>query len=195
MFINKNGEEFTFGRDNFFGNGMPWDLDQLPLGILVNGSTGSGKTNRVFLPLFLELLKLRLRQDEENRWGAVVIDPKLSFARRLVDLVRGARLEDEMYILSESQSVTINPLLSGLSGQKIAEFIVKSLLAGRPVSTGSGAAYYESRALSLLGNIITVAMQASQPCLRLVSQMVDTLTLGGTLTSAHPKAVYSLNGI
>jgi type IV secretory pathway TraG/TraD family ATPase VirD4 len=195
MPLNKNHEEFTFGCDNFLGGGMPWELDQLPLGILVNGSTGSGKTNRIFLPLFQELLNLRLRQNSENSWGAVVIDPKLSFARRLIDLIRRARLEDEMYLLSESQSVTINPLLSGLSGQKIAEFIVKSLLAGRPVSVGSGAAYYESRALSLLGNIITVAQQASQPCLRLVSQMVDTLTLGGTLDSDHPKAEDALKRI
>ena len=154
-----------------------------------------GKTNRVFLPLFVELLKLRFRQDEENRWGAVILDPKLSFARRLVELFRRAGIEDDLYILREKQSVTINPLLSGLSGQKIAEFIAKSLMAGKPVSTSSGASYYESRALSLLGHVITVALFAARPCLRLVSDMIDTLTLGGTLSSSNPQAANALKRI
>ena len=195
MFINKNGEEFTFGRDDFLGNPLNWSTDLLPTGLCVTGSTGSGKTNRIFLPLFTELLELRQRQDEEMKWGAVFIDPKLSFARRLVELIRHAGLEDELHILSESQSVTINPLLSGLSGQKIAEMLVKSLLAGKAVSVGSGSAYYESRALSLLGHVITVALLASRPCLRLVAEMVDVLTLGGSLDSSHPRAAESLKRI
>jgi len=195
MFINKNGEEFTFGRDNFLGGGVSWLTDLLPTGIAACGNTGSGKTVRIFLPLFAELLQLRLRQQEEMKWGAVVIDPKLSFARRLVDLIRRAGLEDELHILSENQAVTINPLLSGLSGRKIAEMLVKSLLAGKPVSVGSGAAYYESRALALLGYIITVALYAARPCLRLVSEMIDVLTLGGTLNSPDPRAVDALKRI
>jgi len=138
---------------------------------------------------------LRLRQDEESRWGGVFIDPKLSFAKRLVELIHRVGLKEELYILSENQSVTINPLLSGLSGQKIAEFIVKSLLAGKPVSVGSGAAYYESRALALLGHIISVALFAARPCLRLVSEMIDALTLGSPLDSPNPKASDALKRI
>jgi type IV secretory pathway TraG/TraD family ATPase VirD4 len=195
MLINKNGEEFTFGRDNFLGGGLPFDTDLLPLGMIVSGSTGSGKTNRVILPLSVALFNLRLRQTDEMKWGGVFIDPKLSFARRLVELIHRFGLQDELHILSEKQSVTINPLLSGLSGQKIAEFLVKSLLAGKPVSVGSGAAYYESRALALLGYIIAVALCAARPCLRLVSEMIDVLTSGGTLDSADPRAADALKRI
>src|ERR1700690_2752696 len=111
MFSNRNSDEFTFGRDDFGGGGLTWSLDRLPLGICVTGGTGSGKTNRIFLPLFEELLRLRLRQDEESKWGGVFIDPKLSFAARLVNLIQRAGLEDELHILSENQAVTINPLL------------------------------------------------------------------------------------
>lgn len=195
MFISKNGEEFTFGRDDFGGHGLTWSSDRLPTGIGACGSTGSGKTARLFLPLFAELLDLRMRQKQEEKWGAVFIDPKLSFARRLVELIRHAGLEDELHILSETQAVAINPLLSGLSGQKIAEMLVKSLAAGKPMSQGSGSFYYESRALSLLGHVITVALFASRPCLRLVAEMVDVLTLGGSLDSSHPRAAEALKRI
>lgn len=195
MFINKNGEEFTFGRDNFLGNGLSWSIDRLPLGICVTGGTGSGKTNRIFLPLFKELLELRLRQDEEMKWGGVFIDPKLSFARRLVELIHRFGLEDELYILSENRAVTINPFLSGLSGPKIAEMLVKSLAAGKPMSQGSGAFYYESRSVALLGQLSTVALFASRPCLRLVSDMADQLTCGGSLDSSDPRAAEALRRI
>jgi hypothetical protein len=195
MLLNDNGEEFYFGRDNFRGEKLIWGLDRLTRGIVVTGGTGSGKTNRIFLPLFEEILELRLRQDEETKIGGVLIDPKLSFAARVIDLLVLAGLEDELYILSENQAVTINPLLSGLSGRKIAEFIVRSLLAGKPVASSAGAAYYESRALALLGYIITVALFASKPCLRLVSEMVDALSLGSTLESHHPSAKDALQRI
>jgi len=195
MFRSRNADEFTFGKDDFLGGELTWSLDRLPLGICITGGTGSGKTNRIFLPLFEELLDLRLSQNEESQWGGVFIDPKLSFARRLVELIHRAGMEDELHILSENQSVTINPLLSGLNGQKIAEMLVKSLLAGKPVSVGSGAAYYESRALALLGHVVTVAQLASRPSLRVVSEMVDALTLGGTLDSSDPRAAEALKRI
>jgi len=190
-----NPDEFIFGRDNFQGNALSWDVESLITGIVATGSTGSGKTNRLFLPLTASLVDLRAGQDDETKWGAVMIDPKLSFARRLIELFRRAGIEDEMYILSEKQSVTINPLLSGLSGQKIAEFLVKSLHAGKPMSVGSGAAYYASRAEALLSHIINVALCATRPCLRLVSEMADVLTLGGTLNSADPRAADALKRI
>ena len=195
MFINKDGIEFTFGQDDFGGAGLTWNEERLTQGIIVNGGTGSGKTNRVFLPLSATLLKLRLRQDEKSRWGGLFIDPKLSYASRLIELINRAGLKDELCILSENQSITINPLLSGLNGQKIAEFIVRSLLAGRPVSSSAGAAYYESRALALFGYIITIALFSSRPCLRLVGDMVDALTEGGAVTCAHPQATEALRRI
>jgi hypothetical protein len=195
MLLNHNNEEFYFGRDNFLGQKMIWGIDRLTRGIVVTGGTGAGKTNRVFLPLFEELLDLRLRQDEESRLGGVLIDPKLSFAARVINLLILAGLEDELYIISENKAVTINPLLSGLSGRKIAEFIVRSLVAGKPVAASAGANYYESRALALLGYIITVALFASRPCLRLVAQMVDALSGGAMLESDNPAAKDALQRI
>ncbi|MCE0497338.1 MAG: TraM recognition domain-containing protein [Methylacidiphilales bacterium] len=110
-------------------------------------------------------------------------------------MIQRAGLGDELLILSERPSVTINPLLSGLSGKKIAEFLVRSLLAGKLVSLGSGSAYYESRALALLGNIISVALFSNRPCLRLVSEMVDMLSGGGVLDSSHLEAADALKRI
>jgi type IV secretory pathway TraG/TraD family ATPase VirD4 len=195
MLLNHNNTEFTFGCDNVLGNVQSCDILDYLTGVVAVGNTGSGKTNRIFLPLTSSLVDLRARQNDENRWGAVVLDPKLSFARRLVDLFRRAGIEDEVHLLSEKPSVTINPLLSGLSGQKIAEFVIKSLHAGKPISVGSGSAYYESRAAALLGNIFTVVLGAARPCLRLASEMVDVLTLGGTLSSPNPKAADALKRI
>jgi hypothetical protein len=186
---------FAFGKDDFLGKDMMWYLDQLPYGILVSGGTGSGKTNRVFLRLLVRLLQLRLSQGKENCWGGLFLDPKLSFAARLIGLIKYAGLEDELYVLSENEAVTINPLKSGLSGQKVAQFIVKSLVAGKPVTMSGGAVYYESRAQALLGHLITVAMEAKRPSLRLVAEMADALTWGGTLSSAQPKAAEALKRI
>jgi hypothetical protein len=195
MLLNENNEEFTFGRDNFRGQKLRWNIDRLTHGICVTGGTGSGKTNRFFLPLVAELLDLRSRQANELKLGGLFIDPKISFARRLVKMIRHAGLENHLQVLSELPSITVNPLLSGLSGKKIAEFIVRSLMAGKPVSATSGAAYYEARALALLGFIISIALFANRPCLRLVSDMVDVLCQGGMLESAHPEAKDALRRV
>ncbi len=195
MLLNQNHEEFYFGRDNFAGQKLRWNRERLTHGICVTGGTGSGKTNRIFLPLVEELLALRSRQDDESKLGGLFIDPKISFARRLVEMIRRAGLGDELFLLSEQPSITINPLLSGLSGKKVAEFLVRSLLAGKPVSLGSGSAYYESRALALLGYIITIVLFCSRPCLRLVSEMVDALSLGQMIESANPGAKDALRRI
>lgn len=185
----------NFGKDDFLGNDLPFYYDEMSGGIGINGASGAGKTIRILLQLVVRLLELRLSQPEDEKWGAVFIDPKLSFAAKLIGLIKYAGMGDELYVLSENESVTINPLMSGLSGQKIAEFIVKSLHAGKPMSVGSGAAYYESRAQALLGHIINVALEAKNPCLRLVSEMIDVLTSGGSVGSANPKAAESLKRI
>ena len=191
----KKQNEFMFGRDQFLGRPLRWTLSILLLGVLFSGSTGSGKTRRGLLPLLMRLLELRWRQDGTERWGGLFLDPKQSFAQLLIDLIRYAEFGDDLITLSENEQVTINPLLSGLSAQKIAEFIVKALHAGKAMSLGSGAAYYESRALALLGDLIAVALCAAQPCLRLVGEMVDVLVLGGALSSSDPRATEALRRI
>ncbi len=187
--------EAVFGQTDFLGDDMTWRLDAMPGGILAIGGTNSGKTNRLFIPLMIGMTNLRQRQKENLRWGGVFIDPKLSFAARLIYLFTEMDLEWNLHVISETQAVPINPLRSGLSGQKIAEMLVKSLFAGKTMTTSSGAAYYEPRALALLGHLITVAMYGSEPCLRKVAQMVDALTLGRALASDHPKAAEALQRI
>jgi len=138
--------EAVFGQTDFLGDDMTWRLDAMPGGILAIGGTNSGKTNRLFIPLMIGMTNLRQRQKENLRWGGVFIDPKLSFAARLIYLFTEMDLEWNLHVISETQAVPINPLRSGLSGQKIAEMLVKSLFAGKTMTTSSGAAYYESRA-------------------------------------------------
>ena len=191
----KKQSEFMAARDEFLGHPVRWTLSKLLLGVLVSGSTGSGKTRRVLLSLLMRLLELRWRQDETERWGGLFLDPKQSFAQLLIDIVRYAEFGDDLIVLSESEQVTINPLLSGLSAPKIAEMIVRSLAAGKALSQGSGGFYYESRSLSLLGDLIDVALCAARPCLRLVGEMVDTLILGGTISSPDPRAAEALRRI
>ena len=191
----KSTTEFIFGKTDFYGKDLLWREDMLPSGLAVCGGTSTGKTNRVFLPLMIGLVNLRMRQPEKLAWGGVFLDPKLSFAARLIWLFEEAGMGCDLDMISENQAVAINPLKSGLSGQKIAELLVKSLLAGKPVTTSSGAAYYESRAQALLGHIITVAMQTKQPCLRRVSEMIDALSLGRPLACDHPDAAEALQRI
>jgi len=195
MFINKKNNEFHFGKDDFLGSELACSCERLVQGILAVGGSASGKTNRVMIPFFSSLLRLRMRQHENERWGALILDPKISFASRLIDLVHKAGMKDDLDVLNEHQQITLNPLLSGLDGQKLAEFIVRSLHAGKPMSMSSGAAYFESRALALLGNLITVALFASRPCLKLVSEMVDALILSRQLDSSDPRASDALRRI
>jgi hypothetical protein len=187
--------EAVFGQTDFLGDDMTWRLDDMPGGIFAIGGTGSGKTNRLFLPLMIGLTNMRQYQEENLQWGGVFIDPKLSFASRLISLFEYMDLGWNVAVISETQAVPINPLRSGLSGQKIAEMLVKSLFAGKTMTTSSGAAYYESRAQALLGHLITVAIYSNEPCLRKVAQMVDALTLGHALASDHPKAAEALQRI
>lgn len=191
----KKTDEFVLGHDDFQGGGLVWSLAQLVMGLLINGSTGSGKTRRVLVPLVMQLLDLRQDQSSEERWGALFVDPKQSFAELLIKLIEYVGFDDQLDVLSESSQITINPLLSGLSGPKVAEMIVRSLHAGRPMSMGSGAAYYESRAAVVLGDLITVAMEAKRPCLKLVGEMADALVLGGTVSSSSPGAAEALRRI
>lgn len=191
----KKPDAFAFGRDAFLGRELMWSLSKIMLGVLINGSTGAGKTLRALLPLLVRLLQLRLSQEDDEKWGGLFLDPKQSFAAKLIGLIRYAGFGDELYVLDEHHQITINPFLSGLSAQKIAEFIVKSLHAGKAMSLGSGAAYYESRATALFGDINEVVLCATRPCLRLVGEMVDTLILGGTITSHDLRAAEALRRI
>jgi hypothetical protein len=188
-------DEFTFGKDDVLGKDLNFDTDRLPMGMLFCGGTGSGKTRRGLIPFLMGLFNLRLRQDEETEWAALFIDPKLSFAAGLIDFIKSNGMEGELDVLSETESVRINPLLSGLSGAKISEMLVKSLLAGKPVTASAGAAYYESRALALLGHVITVAIYTTHPSLRLVADMIDALTLGTMLESNAADAVEAMKRI
>jgi hypothetical protein len=191
----KKPGEFAFGRDEFLGGDLVWSLSQMVLGMLLNGSTGAGKTVRCLLMLLVRLLQLRLSQEDDEQWGGLFLDPKQSFAARLTGLIKYAGFGDELDVLDEHHQITINPFMSGLSGAKIAEMIVKSLAAGKAMSQGSGSFYYESRATALLGDLNDVVLCAARPCLKLVGEMADTLSIGGAVNSSDPRATEALRRI
>jgi type IV secretory pathway VirB4 component len=158
----------------------------LTLGLCIVGGTGSGKTRRLLLTLLDALLRLRNTLPEEEKWAAVIIDPKLSFARIFLERAELHGQFDKVRVLDGRQGFPVNPLKSGLSAEKIAELLSASQLAGEPVSRSSGAAYYERRAIALLAIFIQLAQLSSNPSLRYVLEMVNAVIAGTSMTCENP---------
>lgn len=171
---------------------MLWLYEMLPLGLCLAGGTGTGKTRRLLLPFLDQLLALRLSLPDNEKWAALVLDPKLSFANFFVEIARQRGQSDRVILLDGVNFVHINPLKSGLPPEKIAEMLHASLLAGASVTRSSGAAYYEKRAIALLAVLIRLAMLAIDPSLKLVSQMADALSQGKPLSCHNPAGEESL---
>jgi len=125
----------------------------------------------------------------------LIVDPKLSCAERLTGLFRYVGFDDDLIVLNENEQTTINPLLSGLSGAKLAEMIVRARHAGKPMTVSSGSAHYESLEQDLLGNLITVSMTTRRPCLRQVGEMLDALSQDRPLSAPDPGAAEALQRI
>ena len=181
---NKNNE-FKWGCSEVMGHDVYWPKHTLPLGICVTGGTGSGKTNRVLLGLFEQLIIDRKSDNVDSKFAALILDPKLSFADRLENVIYAHCQSDDLRFLNGRKSLTINPLNSSLAAEKIAEILSAAVHAGTPMTISSGAAYYEKRATALLGNLIRLVRLSSDVSLRAVSDLLDVIGAGKTLSCAH----------
>ena len=187
---------FRWGCREVFGQRMLFPYSTLTYGYGITGGTGVGKTRRVLLPLLDELLIQRGFMNDHHKWAALIIDPKLSFAGMFEDFVY-ARMQSTDYRLlnGTTHTLRINPLMSGLPAQKIAEVLNASLFAGAPMSVSSGAAYYEKRAVALLGILILLAQLSSNPSLEMVSMMADALSHGKALSCSDPRGAEAVGRV
>jgi type IV secretory pathway TraG/TraD family ATPase VirD4 len=186
---------FLWGCIEVFGKAMRWRYAMLTLGVCIVGGTGVGKTRRLLLALLESLLALRITLPESERWAALVLDPKLSFAQMFVERAAAYGQSDQVYVLDGEKNLRINPLRSGLPAEKIAEILNASVLAGLPVVRSSGGQHYEDRAITVLTPMIRLAQLSSDQSLKFVSEMADALSAGISLSCNHPDGQEALQRI
>jgi hypothetical protein len=191
----KPEKTFPWGCIDVFGKPMLWSYAILTLGICIVGGTGVGKTRRLLLALLEALLALRITLPEDERWAALIVDPKLSFANMFLDQAAAYGQSDQVYLLNGEKYLRINPLKSGLPAEKIAEILNASVLAGLPVTRSSGAQHYEDRTLTVLAPMIRLSQLSSDPSLQQVSRMADALSSGMSLSCNHPDGQEALERI
>jgi hypothetical protein len=175
-----------WGRKDFLGESLYWDLDRLPFGFAFTGGTGVGKSRRLLLPLLARLLRLRFYQNKETAWAALILDPKSTFISALLSME--APYGNFFITLGESCCYAINILRSTVPSTRLAELLSESRFAGEKMSKSSGSAWYESNAITVLGILIELARLSQQKCLQTVFEMLSVLLRGGDVESPNPEA-------
>lgn len=175
-----------WGAREFLRGPIYWSKDRLPLGICCTGGTGTGKSRRILLPLLAPLLQLREKQDYDDAWAALIIDPKLTFVSKLLEAKRP--FGNDFIVLDEKCPQSINILDSSVPSVRLAELIADSRYAGEKLSKSSGSAFFESNAITVLSFLIKLARLHQEKCLETVFEMLAVLQKGGDIEASNSEA-------
>lgn len=189
-FFSEELGEIKWGCDAFLGNLLCWYFANFPMGICITGGTGTGKSKRLLLMLLGVLFRYRYTQNWRHKWAALIIDPKITFAKILADLPFPSFTD--VWVLDEKAHYPMNLLRSNLPSQKIAEFLSECRYAGAALVKSSGSMFYETIAISMISYLIDLARLTNTQSLAYVDGMLEALMCGGTLSSTNPVAKNAL---
>jgi type IV secretory pathway TraG/TraD family ATPase VirD4 len=129
---------------------------------MVTGASGSGKSLSVIIPIVKQLLALHA-EDQENKAGALIIDPKNELLGILRKALRQCGREADLVCIGiGAEDSTWNPLADQkLSSTQIINMILSaSLVMGQESRMGrSGDRFWEQADRSLLRALVTLARQ------------------------------------
>jgi hypothetical protein len=185
-FFSQKMGEIEWGCTEFLGPKYYWFFSRMPLGFQLTGGTGTGKSKRLLLMLVASLFRYRWDQKLSERWAALIIDPKITFAKVLADL-KFPCFED-IWVLDDLARYPMNVVRSNLPSPTLAKILSECRHAGADLVKSSGSAFFETMAEALLGYLIDLGRLTDTPSLATIDAMLRTLVRGGSLTSSNPAA-------